>query len=165
MKTLVSVLKHVKKPHSPVLLAISAVLVIKVLEALYPDIFSTWATRLFQNVIIVISSAILGYSLGRATKTYKIAAEIVLAILIIILLIILTPHLVDFVPGIILTVIGWIGGIYYLEVGGLKLIKGIKKVNCSKKQILLQVIKVSIELLTFAVAILEFINFFIPILK
>jgi len=153
--------KIIKNIEYPVLLAISSVLVVKVLEIKYPMIYLYSPVRIFQSIIIWI----IGFSLGVASKKHALVKDIIWTFFLVILLIYITPKLIESVFGIVLVMVCWIGALYWLEVGVYKLIREIYASKDSKKQIFLKGAKIFVEVITFAVAVLELVNLLITQLR
>lgn len=157
--------KIIKNIEYPVLLAISSVLVVKVLEIKYPMIYLYSPVRIFQSIIIWISCVVIGFSLGVASKKHALVKDIIWTFFLVILLIYITPKLIESVFGIVLVMVCWIGALYWLEVGVYKLIREIYASKDSKKQIFLKGAKIFVEVITFAVAVLELVNLLITQLR
>lgn len=144
-------------------LSFSAIVVINVLEILYPTIFTHPSTRVLENIIIAFSSAIAGFFLRVISEKNKCVGDVIKVSLAIISLAYITPHFVNYVPGIFCVIIGWIGSLYLLEIKALTLVKEINRTQNSKKEGFLQISKVLIDILASVVVVAEFLNILIPL--
>lgn len=152
------ILNLVNKIKSPILLAVLTILVVEVLQFFYPSIFIHPVTKIFQILIVVLAGLLMGYTLSRKSKWNEFTERLSVESLLIALLVFATPLVVDTVLPIILVILGWIGCLYCFVMDGYKLIKNIIKTEKPEKQRIAQIIKVTTELLTLFVAILETFN-------
>lgn len=145
------------------LLVVSSVIVINILEIVYPTIFNYQFTKILKKIILMYCASITGYSLAIISVKNKLLGDIIETSFIVVLLIYLTSYLVQYEFGIILVVIGWIGSTYWLGVETLRFIKYLRKTYSSQKQRILQIVKSLIEILTFVVVIIELLNVLVPL--
>ena len=148
---------------SPILLAFSAIVVINALEILYPTIFTYPSTKVLKSTIILVSGAITGFSLGIISEKNKCVGNVIKVSLVIMCLTYITPYIVQFIPGIFLVIIGWIGSLYLLEIKVLTLVKEMSQTQNSQKEGFLQISKVLIDILASVVVVAEFLNILIPL--
>ncbi len=156
--------KWLTKIRSPLLLSASIIIVIKVLETLWPESFASLPIRILKITLFSISSYLMGYTVGRLEIAHRFADRIFLTVLLTIALFYVTPSLMNAALGIILATVAWTLALYWLVINTVHFIGEINKVSIPQKGNFIHMAKSLAELLTFVVAVLELLNLVIPLL-
>lgn len=139
-------------------LAISILVVIKGYEGIYPDIFNHSNMVVLKMVLMLLASGVIGWTIGVKFRRIPRINDIAFGAVLVVFSLGTSKVLATTSIGAALVVLTGIVGLFYTLFGVWKLAKDTNLLERVEKKKCVEIIKVTVELLTLCVALFELVD-------